>query len=86
MACIQSIEKDARLRAAYFSYNDPVRSVAKGSLKQVSETDLALMGIELGFGRDDLRLFYIQFGDIFEDLNIASIVSIRHEHCRGGTG
>ncbi len=71
-ACVQSIEKDARLRAAYFSYNNPVRSVAKSSLKQVGETDLALMGIELGFGGNDVRLFYIEFGDTSSRIRMRS--------------
>lgn len=35
MACIQSVEKYSRFRAAYLTHNDPVRSVAKGGLEQI---------------------------------------------------
>ena len=73
MACIQGIEEDARFRAANLAHNDPVRSVAKGSLEQVREADLALVSIELGLGGDDVRLLNIEFGDIFKDQNTVAI-------------
>ena len=41
MARIQSIEKDARFGSSNLTHNDPVRPVAKGSLEQVREPDLA---------------------------------------------
>ena len=54
MACIHSVEKYSHFRAAYLTHNDPVRSVAKGGLEQIRETDLAIVCIELGLGADDV--------------------------------
>jgi hypothetical protein len=55
MARIQGIEEGACLWSANFTDNDPVRPVAKRSFEQVGETDLALVSIELGLGRDNVR-------------------------------
>ena len=80
MACIQGIEEDSRLWAANLPYNDPVWPVAKGSLEQVGETDLTLMGIELGLGGDDMRLLNIEFGDVFKDQNSVTVRDKRGQH------
>ena len=69
MACVQGIEKDTRFGSPNLADDDPVRPMAKRSLEQVGESDLALVRIELGLGGDDVRLPYIKFGHIFEDQN-----------------
>lgn len=79
MACIQGIQEDACLRAAYFSDDDSVWPMAKRRFEKVSETDLALMGVELGFGGDNMRLLNIELGDIFQDQN-GSLSGIKEDN------
>ena len=80
MACIQSVEKYSRVRAAYLTHNDAVRPVAKSGLEQIRETDLALVCIELGVGADDVGFFNIRFRDIFIDQDSIAVRDQRRQH------
>ncbi len=73
MAGVERVEEDARLRATNFAHDDPARPVAQRGLQQVAESDLALVGIELGLGGDDMRLLYIEFGHVFEDEDAVAV-------------
>ena len=73
MSCIERVEEDSRFRPANLSYNDPVRPVAKCSLQQIAESDLALVSVKLGLGGDDVRLPYIEFGHIFKNQDAVAV-------------
>jgi len=67
MAGIECVKKDARLRAANLAQNDTVWSMAQCRFQQVTESDLALVCIELDLGRDNVRLPYVEFSHVFKD-------------------
>ncbi len=73
MTCVQSIQEDACLWAANLAHYNPVRSVAERRFQQVAESDLALVGVELGLGGDDVWLPYVKFGDVFEDEDAVAV-------------
>src|ERR1700679_3227525 len=73
MSGVECVEEDARLRSANLPYNNPVGPVAQCGFQQVCESDLALVGIELGLGGDDVPLPYVEFGDVFEDEDAVAV-------------
>src|SRR5208282_3177581 len=69
MPGIQGVEESARFGTAHLTNDDPVRAMAEDGFQQIIKSDGALVRIELGLRRDDVRLADDKFSRVFNDQN-----------------